>query len=61
MPRESAPLVCFLLDVFTKTLPRPPFEKHALKYAGVDEYMSPNQGRVSQGDWSSDSNESTDD
>jgi hypothetical protein len=47
-------------DVFTKNLPRPTFEKHGRNFVGSDEYMSPNQGRVSEGDWSNESKESTD-
>jgi hypothetical protein len=45
-------------DVFTKNLARPPFEKHAAKFVGDDEYMSPKQGRVSESDCSTDSDES---
>jgi hypothetical protein len=45
-------------DVFTKNLPRPPFEKHASNFVGVDEYMSPNHGRVSDGDRTTGSKES---
>jgi hypothetical protein len=45
-------------DVFTKNLARPPFEKHGSNFYGVDEYMSPDQGRVSEGDRSNESNES---
>ena len=45
-------------DMFTKNLARPPFEKHGSNFVGVDEYMSSNQGRVSEGDWSNESNES---
>jgi hypothetical protein len=48
-------------NVFTNNLARPPFEKHAVKYGAVYKYMSPNQGRVSEGDWLSDSKELTDD
>jgi hypothetical protein len=33
-------------------------EKHAVKFVGVDEYMSPKQGRVSQSDCLTDSKES---
>jgi hypothetical protein len=39
-------------DVFTKNLARPPFEKHSVRFVGVDEYMSPKQGRVSESAWS---------
>jgi hypothetical protein len=35
-------------DVFTKNLARPAFEKHTVKFVGVDDYMSPKQGRVSE-------------
>jgi hypothetical protein len=48
-------------DVFTKNLARPPFEKHAINCVRVDQYMSPNQGRVWEGDWSNESKESDDD
>jgi hypothetical protein len=34
--------------VFTKNLVRPPLEKHAAKFVGVDKYMSPKQGRASE-------------
>jgi hypothetical protein len=44
--------------VFTKNLARPPFEKHSVKFVGVDEYMSPKQGRVSESTWSTGSKES---
>lgn len=48
-------------DIFTKNLPRPLFEKHGSNFFGVDEYMSPNHGRVSESDRSNDSKESAKD
>ena len=46
-------------DLFTKNLPGPAFEKHAVAFVGHDEYMtSSNQGRVLDSDCSDESSES---